>query len=279
MSTLQAYLEFAGSATALADLAISVSQNNAWPVDPDKLNERLVRYYVTAGVIDRPDRQGREATYGFRHLVQLLTARRLSERGDTLQVIAQHNQETTTADLAGSLFKPLPTEAQLLVQAFKRPDSFDGGALRKRDLLNDGLTAQATQQRRTTRQNERSTSSAKPPMAITDVLAEVKRMKDEWLHEISFVKGLQHSVDTLRSEASGQGAQVSEIYAAQRRLTETLEHMAKVGFEREQAFMKHVGQMIERHTYEVRLQLEALAHQQQTLIALIEKTQKRVDDS
>ena len=250
MTTLKAQREFAGNATELAATAISVCQDHGWPIDPEKLNERLVRYYVTAGVIDRPDRQGREATYGFRHLVQLLTARRLSEQNITLQVIAQHNQETTTAHLEDNLFNPLPTEAQLLVQSFKRPDSFEKGA-----------------------------ASTKPPMAITDVLAEVKRMKDEWLHEISFVKNLQQSVGALRSEASGQREQVSEINAAQRHLTETLEHMAKIGFEREQAFLQHVGQMIERHTHEVRSKLDALSHKQQTLIEQIEKLQKRMDDS
>jgi septal ring factor EnvC (AmiA/AmiB activator) len=76
--------------------------------------------------------------------------------------------------------------------------------------------------------------------------------------------------------------------------------MAQVGFQREQAFMKHVGQMLERHTFEVKdqlseltqtqralerhasevkAQLDEFANKQQALIDLIEEKQKRVADS
>jgi hemerythrin len=97
-----------------------------------------------------------------------------------------------------------------------------------------------------------------------------------------------------------QGSRVSELNDAQRRLMATLEQMAQVGFQREQAFMQHVGQMLERHTFEVKdqlselvqtqralerhasevkAQLDEFANKQQALIDLIEKKQKRVADS
>ncbi len=47
----------------------------------DTVNPRLVRSYTTQGVIDRPLRQGREARYRYRHLLQLLLVRRLLGEG------------------------------------------------------------------------------------------------------------------------------------------------------------------------------------------------------
>ncbi|WP_008312085.1 MerR family transcriptional regulator [Leptolyngbya sp. PCC 6406] len=48
---------------------------------PETVNPRLVRYYTTQGVVDRPQRQGREARYTYRHLLQLLIVRRLLPEG------------------------------------------------------------------------------------------------------------------------------------------------------------------------------------------------------
>ena len=314
MTTLQSFAEFAGNAAELCAAVVEASRLHDWPVDP-KLNERLVRYYAGEGVIDRPERQGRDSTYGFRHLVQLLMARRLSsEKGWSLQTIAQYNQETATTQLDQSLFKPLQTEeeflvqafaggsvnAELLVQKFKRDASLKINTTSALAMLADQNVTQAQSSSRTSRVNERGTASVKPPMAITDVLDEVKRMKDEWLHEISTFKNMHHSVETLGLQVERQGLRVSEISDAQRRLNSTLEHMAQVGFEREQAFLQHVGQMLERHTFEVKGQLSELAHtqralerravdmnaqlddfarKQQVLLDLIEKKQKRVADS
>jgi hemerythrin len=262
-------------------------------------------------VIDRPDRQGRDSTYGFRHLVQLIMARRLShEQKWSLQLVAQYNQETTTAELDRSLFKPLqtedefskqaavrtPGEAVLLVQKLKRDASLTVNNSAGLDMF----AKQTSASPRSSRSSERGTPSTKPPMAITDVLDEVRRMKDEWLQEISSFKNMQRSVQELSSEVQGQGSRVAELNDAQRRLMATLEQMAQVGFQREQAFMKHVGQMLERHTFEVKdqlsevaqtqralerhasevkAQLDEFAQKQQALIDLIEEKQKRVADS
>jgi len=311
MTTLKALDEFAGNANELCNAVIAASKQHNWRVEPDSINERLVRYYASVGVIDRPDRQGRDSTYGFRHLVQLIMARRLShEQKWSLQLVAQYNQETTTAELDRSLFKPLqtedefskqaavrtPGEAVLLVQKLKRDASLTVNNSAGLDML----AKQTSASPRSSRSNERGTPSTKPPMAITDVLDEVRRMKDEWLQEISSFKNMQRSVQELSSEVQGQGSRVAELNDAQRRLMATLEQMAQVGFQREQAFMKHVGQMLERHTFEVKdqlsevaqtqralerhasevkAQLDEFAQKQQALIDLIEEKQKRVADS
>jgi hypothetical protein len=311
MTTLKALDEFAGNANELCDAVIAASKQHNWRIESESINERLVRYYASEGVIDRPERQGRDSTYGFRHLVQLIMARRLShEQKWSLQLVAQYNQETTTAELDRGLFKPLQTEdefseqakvrspgnAVLLVQKLKRDASLTVNNSASLDIL----AKQTSTSSRSSRSNERGTANVKPPMAITDVLDEVRRMKDEWLQEISSFKNMQRSVQELSSQVQGQGSCVSELHDVQRRLMSTLEQMAQVGFEREQAFMKHVGQMLERHTFEVKdqlsqlarthralehhasevkAQLDEFAHKQQALIDLIEKKQKRVADS
>lgn len=311
MTTLKALDEFAGNANELCDAVLAASKQHNWRIEPDSINERLVRYYASEGVIDRPERQGRDSTYGFRHLVQLIMARRLShEQKWSLQLVAQYNQETTTVELDRSLFKPLQTEdefseranvrspgnAVLLLQKLKRDASLTVNNSASLDIL----ARQTSASPRSSRSNGRGTANAKPPMAITDVLDEVRRMKDEWLQEISSFKNMQRSVQELSSQVQGQGSRVSELHDVQRRLMSTLEQMAQVGFEREQAFMKHVGQMLERHTFEVKdqlsqlartqralehhasevkAQLDEFAHKQQALIDLIEKKQKRVADS
>ena len=43
----------------------------------DEVNIRLVRHYANLGLLDDNAREGREARYGFRHLLQLLLVRRL----------------------------------------------------------------------------------------------------------------------------------------------------------------------------------------------------------
>jgi DNA-binding transcriptional MerR regulator len=47
----------------------------------EQVNPRLVRYYTTQGWLDKPLKQGREARYTYRHLLQLLVLRRLLAEG------------------------------------------------------------------------------------------------------------------------------------------------------------------------------------------------------
>jgi len=48
----------------------------------DKVSERMVRYYATAGILDRPAAtRDRVAFYGRRHLLQILATKRLQEAG------------------------------------------------------------------------------------------------------------------------------------------------------------------------------------------------------
>ena len=55
----------------------------------EEVNARLVRHYLSLGLLDENAREGREARYGFRHLLQLLLVRRLLTEGYPATVIAR----------------------------------------------------------------------------------------------------------------------------------------------------------------------------------------------
>jgi DNA-binding transcriptional MerR regulator len=54
-----------------------------------EVNVRLVRHYASSGLLDENAREGREARYSFRHLLQLLLVRRLLTEGYPAAVIAK----------------------------------------------------------------------------------------------------------------------------------------------------------------------------------------------
>ncbi len=70
---------------------------------PETVNPRLVRYYTTQGVLDRPLRQGRESRYGYRHLLQLLVVRRLLNEGYSTNAIQPITLQQGNQDLEALL--------------------------------------------------------------------------------------------------------------------------------------------------------------------------------
>jgi len=54
----------------------------------EEVNPRLVRHLTSLGLLDEAGREGREARYEERHLLQLLVARRLRAKGFTTAAIA-----------------------------------------------------------------------------------------------------------------------------------------------------------------------------------------------
>lgn len=55
----------------------------------ESVNPRLVRHYTTQGLLDKPLKQGREARYIYRHLLQLLVLRRLLAEGYSVSSMHQ----------------------------------------------------------------------------------------------------------------------------------------------------------------------------------------------
>lgn len=77
-----------GSAKDLADKANEVL-TRLTATNTEEVNERLVRYYVQEGVLDPPEREGREAMFGFRQLVQAIAARFLLRDSWPLKKVAE----------------------------------------------------------------------------------------------------------------------------------------------------------------------------------------------
>jgi hypothetical protein len=59
------------------------------------LSARGVRFYVASSLLDRPDGKGTAATYGYRHLLQLLAIKIRQREGQTLEVIKRELSHVT----------------------------------------------------------------------------------------------------------------------------------------------------------------------------------------
>jgi DNA-binding transcriptional MerR regulator len=252
MDVLYPHRKFSGNASELAEKAIECATNFGWTVDLDKTNERLVRYYVTEGVIDRPDRQGRDASYNFRHLLQLLTARRMVEHGMSLNVIGRHNTLAPTQGLEEGLTTSIPTEAEILVNSFKSPDA-------SRNFSPKFKAA-----------------SAPAPLSLPDVLHELKRMQNDWMAEIGFVKKLRDDFDRLKHEML-EHRKLAEN--AQSRFYAHFTEIAAKGAEQHERFMQTIIELIHKNGYEVNLINKKLGSAMEDRLEDIRKRQERLIDA
>ncbi|WP_424952566.1 MerR family transcriptional regulator [Deinococcus sp.] len=96
---------------------------------PDEVNPRLIRHYTTLGLLDAPLREGREARYTRRHLLQLLTLRRLMSEGYSAQslqgLLEAQNDPGLEALLLGQSRLQVQTSSPALayLQSLKAPPS------------------------------------------------------------------------------------------------------------------------------------------------------------
>ena len=90
----------------------------------DVPNERLIRWYVTVGLVDPPlSRRGRVARYGRRHLLQLVAVKRRQAEGKSLAEIQVELAGVTDEALAAVARVPAMRPAP----ARKRPPAGPGG--------------------------------------------------------------------------------------------------------------------------------------------------------
>lgn len=82
----------AAHAAALVDSAGVKPTNASARAMP---SARAVRFYVANGLLDRPEGAGTAATYGYRHLLQLLAIKIRQREGQTLESIKAEMRETT----------------------------------------------------------------------------------------------------------------------------------------------------------------------------------------
>lgn len=82
----------AAHAAALVDSAGVKPTNASARAMP---SARAVRFYVANGLLDRPEGAGTAATYGYRHLLQLLAIKIRQREGQTLDAIKAEMREVT----------------------------------------------------------------------------------------------------------------------------------------------------------------------------------------
>jgi DNA-binding transcriptional MerR regulator len=111
--TILELAELAADALAATPLAAAETATSAGVGTPsgrarangrvrDVPNERLVRWYVTVGLVDPPlSRRGRVARYGRRHLLQLVAVKRRQAEGRSLAEIQAELAGATDETLAG----------------------------------------------------------------------------------------------------------------------------------------------------------------------------------
>lgn len=82
----------AAHVTALVDAAGLRPTNASARAAP---SARSVRFYVSTGLLDRPEGTGTAATYTYRHLLQLLAIKIRQREGQTLDLIRNEMREVT----------------------------------------------------------------------------------------------------------------------------------------------------------------------------------------
>ncbi len=82
----------AAHAAALVDSAGMKPTNASARATP---SARAVRFYVANGLLDHPEGAGTAATYGYRHLLQLLSIKVRQREGQTLDAIRHEMREVT----------------------------------------------------------------------------------------------------------------------------------------------------------------------------------------
>jgi DNA-binding transcriptional MerR regulator len=97
---------------------------------------RAIRYYVANGLLDRPEGLGTAATYGYRHLLQLLTIKVRQREGQSLETIRDEMRETTGDALERRVAQSLQTA---LVMAPKDEPVPDGPVSWRRVPIADGV--------------------------------------------------------------------------------------------------------------------------------------------
>lgn len=188
MKVLGAYAEFVGNAEELAAAAVRCGNELGWTfVDAEKTNERLVRYYAAGGVMDKPDRLGRDAMYQFRHLLQLLTARRMQEQGTSLATIGAHNLRATTKDLLADLGSPPLTAAEVLVRSFAVTRGEHSDAAAKTARMQAPMPASM----------QMRTAPPRPPVPQPDLAAEIEQMREEFKQGMQMIEQLCTRLEEL----------------------------------------------------------------------------------
>ena len=218
---IEQYQSFRGNADELIKIATSLSESISLALEASDStegegegNERLLRHYVSMNVVDKPIRQGRGATYNFRHLLQYLTTRRLLKQKFSLIKIAEYTSLIPTQSLIDALLvPPHRSEAELLVAAFKAQDVLPSGRSTHRNLGSNSPSSsgpQGTQGGSGTRSSQppqggQAAGAGNQPMpgnpifAMADLLKEIEELRRRFGREMGEFERVRNALDNLNS--------------------------------------------------------------------------------
>ncbi|ALK90320.1 MerR family transcriptional regulator [Limnohabitans sp. 63ED37-2] len=235
MSVIQSHKAFWGPIAELIERARIVSKGMG--LNSEKMTDRLIRYYAAQGVLDKPDRLGRDAAYNYRHLLQLLTARRLSEKGVSLEIIGRHNLSTTTELLEKGLIKPVEMEV------FVTPPKSEANVMVPKTLNGS-------------------------PLAMVDVLSEVRALKDQFNKDHEELRRVREAVGEFASQLKEFHAGLDGIKVE----LEAVVRLVKTGLDKMYQTEDKFGYMLEKnlsaHNEKFNYLVEGIERVERTLLKI-----------
>lgn len=254
---------FQGSADDLIDTAQSIARKLKLTQEAGEGNERLLRHYVSVGVVDKPLREGRDAHYGFRHLLQYLAARRLLAEGFALAKIARFTSAVTTDDLVRYVQRSDPaSEAELLVAAFKAESPASAGgraALRARMPLDLGASPA-----------RRPLPTAPASLGMVDVMHELRHMEQRFEQR---VQQLRDELNQFTQSIGQRGeARIAHTLVAEPEFDQVRQAIDKLGYMMAESSQRF-GDLIEKPMEAIRQQLK----QQEFLVSESQRTREFLD--
>ena len=243
--------DFKGGADALIDKAQDVAKTLKLDQEATEGNERLLRHYVSMGVVDKPSREGRDALYGFRHLVQFVAARRLLTEGFPLAKIALYTSKVPTDALTVHLEKPDRTsEAEMLVAVFRSeaPERKTPATASRKAAPTKPLQSMAT------------------GMGMVDVMQEMREMEQRVRVQLTDMQNKVHMMveDAMRNMGS-QPRDIQMFAAEFKQAVSTLAHMMDDAAHRFDSLLKQPMLMIEKQMEQQRYMFEE-AHKQKDFL-------------
>lgn len=182
------------SANELIDIAKRVAADLQLSPAVVDVNERLLRHYVSEGVVTRPTRVGRDARFGSRHLLELLVTRLWLMKGHRLASLKPLTVEQPKEELIKFLKNysqsEQPASAEALVSVFRRSMSEHPGTLREARRMYSAAGDPAMR---------------KPPLmsdtslGMVDVLHELRSIEDRLQQQLKELDQRFH--DVLRTNA------------------------------------------------------------------------------
>jgi DNA-binding transcriptional MerR regulator len=236
------YQNFLGNATDLANLASQCTRYMNLPGDLDKINERIVRYYVAEGLVERPERIGRDAQYGYKHLLQFLAGRFLVESGFPMQKVGPYLETQDVPQLETLVInRNKPNMAELLVASFQRGGGVDREGRSRTERI---FTRDVDSRKRDFRKMDRSAedrSDSLQSMSLPSSSIPSAFSKSESLSEM-------HSVDmSMKSAASSRDSLdqlQSQIYDLNQSMKDQLNRIRFDMDKEREALQKRIDQLI-----------------------------------